>query len=130
MLFIPHLLQQTRPLIANVSSGLAFVPLVVAPVYSATKAAVHAFTIALREQLRGTPVRVVALVPPVVATGLHRGQGRAPPRAMPLDAFVAAAMRGLDSRTDEVAVGLARVLRVGARVAPGRFLRIVNAPRG
>ena len=89
----------------------------------------RAFTVALRAQLAGSGMQVVELIPPVVESNLHRGQVRRPPRAMPLDAFVASAMRGLDGGRDEVAVGLARVLRVGARVAPGRFLRIVNAPR-
>jgi uncharacterized oxidoreductase len=111
-----------------VSSGLAFVPLVAAPVYSATKAAVHAFTVALRAQLRPTGVQVVELIPPVVDTNLHRGLPRMPPRAMALDAFVRAAMRGLDARRDEVTVGDAAVLRIGARVAPGRVLRLVNRP--
>ena len=101
-----------------------------APIYSATKAAVHAFTVALREQLRGTAVRVIELIPPVVESNLHRGQARRPPRAMPLDASVAKATRALDSGRDELPVGLAAVLRAGARVAPARFLKIVNAPRG
>ena len=48
---------------------------------------------------------------------------------MPLETFVTEAMRGLASGRDEVAVGLARVLRIGARVAPGAFLRIVDKPR-
>jgi hypothetical protein len=37
-------------------------------------------------------------------------------------------MRGLDARRDEVTVGDAAVLRIGARVAPGRVLRLVNRP--
>jgi uncharacterized oxidoreductase len=126
---LPLLRGQPAARIVNVSSGLGFVPLVQAPVYSATKAAVHAFTVALREQLRGSSVRVVELIPPIVATNLHRGQGQPPSRAMDLDMFVRAAMIGLDRGHDEVAVGLARVLRVGARVAPGRFLKIVNRAR-
>jgi uncharacterized oxidoreductase len=89
---------------------------------------VHALTVALREQLRGSGVRVVELIPPAVATNLHRGQARRPPRAMPLDAVVAKAMRALDSGRDELPVGLAAALRLGARAAPGRFLRIVNRP--
>lgn len=127
---LPLLRRQPTARIVNVSSGLGFVPLVRAPVYSATKAAVHAFTVALREQLRGSPVRVVELIPPIVATNLHRNQGQRPPRALELDAFVREALAGLDRGRDEVAVGLARILRVGARVAPGRFLRIVNRARG
>lgn len=124
----PARADSARPRLVHVSSGLAFVPLVAAPVYSATKAAVRAFTVALREQLRPTGVQVVELIPPVVDTNLHRGLPRTPPRAMSLDAFVRAAMRGLDGRHDEVTVGLAAVLRVGARVAPGRLLRLVNRP--
>jgi uncharacterized oxidoreductase len=127
---LPLLRRQPAARIVNVSSGLGFVPLVRAPVYSATKAAVHAFTVALREQLRGSRVRVVELIPPIVATNLHRDQGARPPQAMMLDRFVREALAGLDAGRDEVAVGLARVLRIGARLAPGRFLQIVNRARG
>src|SRR5256885_9753368 len=37
--------------VINVSSGLAFVPLPVAPIYCATKAAIHSYTVSLRFQL-------------------------------------------------------------------------------
>ena len=124
--FLPILRRQASARLVNVTSGLGFVPLVKAPIYSATKAAQHAFTVALREQLRGSSVRVIELIPPVVETNLHRGQPVKPPRAMPLEVFVIEAMRALESGRDEVPVGLARLLRVGARLAPNRFLRIVN----
>ena len=124
--FLPLLRRQRAATLVNVGSGLAYVPLVAAPVYSATKAGVHAFTIALREQLRESAVRVVELLPPVVETGLHHRQTRRPPRAMPLDAFVSQAMRALDGDRDELPIGLAKILRIGARIAPGRFLKIVN----
>src|SRR5262245_19913508 len=54
LLFIPHLVQQERPAILNVTSGLAFVPMASAPIYSATKAALHSFTLSLRHQLADT----------------------------------------------------------------------------
>ena len=54
--FLPHLLTRPGALIVNVSSGLAFIPFPAAPVYSATKAAIHSFTQSLRVQLRGTSV--------------------------------------------------------------------------
>jgi len=124
--FLPHLLAQPAAMLVQIGSGLGYVPLAAAPVYSATKAAVHSFTISLRRQLRGSSVRVVELIPPVVETDLHRGQTRRPPRAMPLDVFVTAAMAGLESRRVEIPVGLARALRLGSRIAPGAFLNIVN----
>ena len=58
-LFIPHLVRRTRAAIINVSSGLSFVPLARAPLYSATKAAIHSFTLSLRHQLRDTPIEVI-----------------------------------------------------------------------
>src|SRR5207248_439394 len=92
--------------VINISSGLAFVPLSRVPVYCATKAAVHSFTISLRHQLRNTTIKVIELIPPYVDTQLDAGRrvpgGRVP---MPLDPFIAAAMEGLASGTDEVPVG-------------------------
>jgi len=127
--FLPLLARQPSARLVQVGSGLGYVPLTAAPVYSATKAAVHSFTISLRRQLAGASVKVIEIIPPVVETGLHRGQTRKPPNAMPLAKFVAAAMAGLDDGQDEIAVGLARVLKVAHRAAPGLFLNIVNKPR-
>jgi uncharacterized oxidoreductase len=69
-LFIPHLLEQDRPVLVNVSSGLAFVPLASIPVYSATKAALHSYTLSLRHQLSATNIEVVELIPPAVRSNL------------------------------------------------------------
>lgn len=52
--FLPLLKKQPRAAIVNVSSGLAFVPMAIAPIYSATKAGLHAYTRALRLQLKRT----------------------------------------------------------------------------
>jgi uncharacterized oxidoreductase len=69
-LFVPHLQRQENAQILNVSSGLAFVPLAHMPVYCATKAALHSFTLSLREQLRRTSIRVTEIIPPAVKTNL------------------------------------------------------------
>lgn len=72
--------------IVTVSSGLAFVPLVLTPTYSATKAAIHSFSETLRAQLSDTSVEVVELVPPAVQTPLmNQDQTQ---RGLPLDAFL------------------------------------------
>ena len=57
--FLPHLRSRKGALIVNVSSGLAFIPLSLSPVYSATKAALHSYTQSLRVQLDGSGVTVV-----------------------------------------------------------------------
>lgn len=44
---VDHLKGQVDAAIVTVTSGLAFVPLVAAPTYSATKAAVHSYTVSL-----------------------------------------------------------------------------------
>ena len=125
--FLPLLKQGPQiSRLVHVGSGLAFTPLAAAPIYSATKAGVHAFTVAVRHQLAGTSVRVIELIPPAVETALHAGQTRKLKNAMPLARFVTEAMAGLDAGRDEVSVGLAKVLRIGSRISPGLFLKIVN----
>ncbi|MET0265918.1 MAG: SDR family oxidoreductase [Duganella sp.] len=70
---IDHLSQQPGAAIINTTSGLAFVPLLTTPTYNATKAALHSYTMALREVLKGS-VEVIELAPPAVQTGLTPGQ--------------------------------------------------------
>ncbi|WP_313527691.1 SDR family oxidoreductase [Shinella sp.] len=70
---VEHLSTQANPVIVNVSSGLAFVPLTATPTYSATKAAIHSYTVSLREVLKGK-IEVIELVPPAVQTELTPGQ--------------------------------------------------------
>lgn len=82
---VDHLTTRADGAIVNVSSGLAFVPLPKAPTYSATKAALHSYTQALRVQLEGK-AEVIELVPPAVQTELTPGQSTRE-GYMPLDAF-------------------------------------------
>lgn len=70
---IDHLARQADAAIVNVTSGLAFVPLVSAPTYSATKAFMHSYTVSLRHALSGR-VEVIELAPPAVQTSLTPGQ--------------------------------------------------------
>jgi uncharacterized oxidoreductase len=64
------ILTANRGTVINVSSALAFVPLPSAPIYCATKAAVHSYTQSLRFQLEETGVEVIELMPPAVKTDL------------------------------------------------------------
>lgn len=123
---LPLLRQAPRSRVVHVGSGLGFVPYAKAPVYSATKAAVHSFTVSLRWQLSGSTIQVVEIIPPVVDTPLHRDLSSAPPMAMPLGRFLDRAIRGLDAEKDEISIGLGRFSQLGARVAPKLLISLVN----
>jgi len=111
---LPHLQKQPRAAIVNVSSGLAFLPLALTPTYCATKAAIHSYTESLRYQLRGTPIEVLELIPPYVAT--HLMNGTYDPRAMPLDQFIAEVMEILKTQPTpaEICVEAVKGLRFSA----------------
>jgi len=64
------ILTANKGTVINVSSALAFVPLPSAPIYCATKSAVHSYTQSLRFQLEETGVEVIELMPPAVKTAL------------------------------------------------------------
>ena len=78
------ILTANKGTLINVSSGLAFVPLSSAPIYCATKAAVHSYTQSLRFQLEESGVEVIELMPPAVKTAAcvdsrrARAKSRAP----------------------------------------------------
>lgn len=97
-LLLPHLLKQSRAVLANVSSGLAFVPMAAAPLYSATKAALHSFTLSLRHQLRKTSVEVIEIIPPAVRSNL----GGSHDFGVPTDEYADSVMQQLAEGRPEV----------------------------
>ncbi|WP_294237270.1 SDR family oxidoreductase [uncultured Sphingomonas sp.] len=116
---IEHLTAQPDAAIVNVTSGLAFVPLVATPTYSATKAAIHSYTVSLRTQLAGK-VEVIEVAPPGVQTDLTPGQANRP-GYMPLDAFADAvvAQFAQSPTPSEILVDEVQFLRQAER--EGRF---------
>jgi uncharacterized oxidoreductase len=106
--FLPHLRKQERATVVHLSSGLAFVPLALCPVYCSTKAAIHSFTMSIRHQYRDTSVKFVELIPPRVDTTL--GGGGSDTRSMKVGDFIAEAMNGLAGGADAVPVGHAKGL--------------------
>ena len=112
-LFVPHLMKQAHPAILNVTSGLSFAPLANVPVYCATKAALHSFTLSLRHQLAKTPIDVVEIVPPAVDTdlggpGLHTF-------GVPVGEFADAVMARLAKGDREIAYGMAETASRASR---------------
>jgi uncharacterized oxidoreductase len=124
--FLPHLKTRKDALIVNVSSGLAFIPFPISPVYSATKAAIHAFTQCLRVQLEGTGVIVVELAPPGVETPLFRGEFAEETKGqkgMNVTVFVKHAIDGIEVGKLEIRPGLSNVLKAMSRIAPAFMFR-------
>jgi uncharacterized oxidoreductase len=95
---LPHLRARPAATVMTVTSGLAFIPLAATPTYNATKAAIHSWTISLRHQLRDTPIEVLELAPPAVATDLMPGHAENP-NSMPLADYTAEVI-GLIERGD------------------------------
>jgi uncharacterized oxidoreductase len=107
-LFVPLLVGKSGAAIVNVSSGLGFVPAAPMPVYAATKAGLHAFSMALRHQLSPLGIKVFEVVPPAVDTELNpegrRGRGGFKAGLTP-EEFTAAVMKGLEADRLEIGYG-------------------------
>jgi len=125
MLFAAHLARQPNAAILNTTSGLAHVPLAVAPVYSATKAALHSFTLSLRHQFRDKPIRVIEVSPPHVETDL--GAPGANQAGMNLDAYADSVMQGLRDDVLEITTGFSTLAAQGTRADRDKFFREVNS---
>ena len=110
-LFTSHLSAQESAAIIHITSGLAFMPerSTLMPVYCATKAALHAFSIAQRNQLDPLGIRVVEIIPPRVESELNT-EGRrkrnqlTSPHMMTSDEFAAAALAQMAEGLDEIRI--------------------------
>jgi uncharacterized oxidoreductase len=121
---LPLLRQQAHSTIINVTSGLAFVPLVLTPTYSATKAALHSYTLSLRYQLRNTTTEVLEIIPPYVQTDLM--DGAEDPRAMPLKDYIAETMELLRNEPTPAEVCVKNVHGLRFAAESGKFDAIFN----
>ncbi len=72
---LPILESNSKSAIINISSGIAIVPKMTAPVYCATKSAIHTFSKSLRYQLEGK-IKVFEVIPPLVDTQMTKGRGK------------------------------------------------------
>lgn len=108
---VDHLKARADAAIVNVTSGLAFVPLPAAATYSATKAAIHSYTVSLRDALAGQ-VEVIEMAPPATQTDLTPGQ-RSRAGYQPLEEFSdeAFALFGQNPTPREILVERVRFLR-------------------
>ncbi len=120
---LPLLLRQPGAAIVNVTSALAVVPKQSAPVYCATKAAMHSFTKGLRYQLENTAVKVFEIIPSLVDTEMTKGRGKG--KITP-ESLAEEALRGIESDRYEMRIGKTRMLFALHRFLPSVVERIVR----
>ena len=106
---IEHLKKQPRATIIYNTSALAFVPLALTAVYSATKAALHSYVLSQRHKLKATSVSVLEIAPPWVQTDLLNSGKE--PRAVPLKDFIEGTVKLLGTETNEILVEQAKAFR-------------------
>lgn len=129
--FLAHLKTQPSAAIVNVTSGLAFTPLPSSPVYCATKAGLHSFTLSLRVQLKKTAIKVFELAPPATETPLLADANPEDMKGisvMKVDAMVAEGIKGFEADKFEICPGQSKQLRMMSRVAPGFILSQMSKP--
>ncbi len=109
--------------IVNVSSGLSFVPLTKTPVYSATKAFVHSFTLSLRHLLKAQNIEVIELNPPALNTDLG-GKGLHD-TAPPVSAFIDSVFAQLREGKEEITFGFSDMMtKAGPEELKSAFARL------
>lgn len=129
--FLPHLKTQKAAAIVNVSSGLAFVPFPISPVYSATKAGLHFYTQSLRIQLKNTNIKVFELAPPATKTNMQNAFSAEDTKGttmMGTSEMVKDAIKGITNDTLEIRPGSSNLLKIMSRFAPGFILNQISKP--
>ncbi len=120
---LPFLLRNGDAAVITISSIVAIVPMPRTAIYSATKAALHSFSMSLRHQLRGTRVRVFEVMPPTVDTEIGRAlRGR---RLSP-GTVAQAVVAGLERETFEIRLGPAKALYALHRLSPALAERVLR----
>ncbi len=94
--------------VINVTSGLSFAPLTKVPVYSATKAFFHSFTLSLRHLLKAKNIEVIEMIPPALNTDLGgKGLHNAAP---PVSVFIEAVFNQLKEGKTELTFGFSEAM--------------------
>lgn len=113
-LFAQHLIGKRQSAVINITSGLAFAPIASMPIYCATKAALHSFTLSLRHQLKDTKVKVFEIAPPSVDTELghdRRVDKTQSHGGMHVNEFIDQALKSIENDIFESAVELVENMR-------------------
>lgn len=112
---IPQLLKQKKSFVLNVSSALAFAPMSAAPIYNAMKAAIHSYSISVRQQLQNTSIKIFEVLPAAIETQMAADMEKiigiedSGPKMSP-EKLAALIIRGLKNNAYEMRPGMANLL--------------------
>lgn len=127
MLFAKHLFGKKNATILNTTSGLSHIPLAYASIYSATKAALHSFTLTLRFQFRNQPIEVIEVSPPMVDTDL--GIPNTHTAGLNLDDYADSVIEGLKKGELEITTGFSTVTANASREQKNEIFLSMNLAR-
>ena len=120
---IPYLKRKTQTAIINITAGMVYVPLVMNPMYNASKAALHSFLVSARKQLESTGIRIIEIAPPMVATKLTEGmKGK---RVSP-EVIADAVLNALKNNKNNVLVGDVKMLVLLNKFFPKMMMNLLN----
>lgn len=122
-LLLPILLRNQKSAVVNISSGLAISPKKSAPVYCATKAAIHNFTKAFRYQMEGTDIKVFEILPPIVETPMTEGRGK---NKISPEELVIEFINDFKKGKEEIYIGKSKLLKIINRISPKISDRILK----
>ncbi len=111
------------PAVVFVSSGLAYMPIASFAGYCATKAALHAFAMSLRHQLKNTRIKVIEVLPPTVDTDFNKDIET--PKMAPA-AFAKACLAQIEKGNSCINIGQSKALLVLSRLLPGFAFKMLN----
>jgi uncharacterized oxidoreductase len=128
---LPFLLAQKNSAVLTVSSALAYVPMSAAPVYSATKAALHSYSVSTRQQLQNTGIKIFELLPGAIETemsvkmekslGIESNKAKVLPEKLAL-----LTLKGLKNDKYEIRPGMANSLYIIHRLFPSLAKKILQ----
>lgn len=124
-LFIDMLKSRKESAIINTTSILSFVPSLLEATYAASKAALHFYTVSLREHLQAlhSSVKVFELIPPLVATEMTVNMDG---KRITTEALVKAFIAGLQKDQLNIRVGDTKLAFILNRLVPKLTFGLVN----
>ncbi|MBN1473381.1 MAG: SDR family NAD(P)-dependent oxidoreductase [Syntrophaceae bacterium] len=122
---LPNLVKASEAAIINVSSFLGIVPKSSAPIYCATKAALHAFSKSLRYQLQNTPVRVFEIITPLVDTDMTRGRESDAGKMSP-EILAKEVIRNMKMENYEIKPGRTKLVLLLNRIFPSLIQKAIG----